>query len=842
MRVIRLAPLALAALSACNGSTPPDPVLVTPGALLAGVAESSLDLPVGTPLGGFTGRLLAGAVDGRESDYALRFSPSAGIQTRPPVKAFWFDNGQENLVVLKTDLIYSSDDLVTEVERRLSTATGLDLAGRVVVAVSHTHNSYGNFSSQPMFFLGGDKYNYENFTRLAQTLEDAALLAWEARQEALVGVAQWRDWDPDDQVYRDRRGDNDDIQLFDDIPAGSFKDPLLWMLRVDTLQHEPLGVLYGFGMHGTVLDYDNQMVSVDAPGHTEVAFQDTFDRPVVVAHLQGGGGDASPAGEDDFYARLESIGDRAAPSLQALWSSIVPAAATATLETRTHAVPETRDDIHVTRNGTVDWSYLPYEEGYEPDLQVWDDQGGVLSPVDEFTAPYGAAFCGEAAAYLGDGMGVDIPPYTGCTPVDDFTPYLATLFQMPEEELALPLKECKRATVTTTRLGPLATTLADGTTGPMDLFVGFFPGETTAMYVEMFRRRAGAELGFTSAVAVGYAQDHEGYILTTEDWLQGGYENEINVWGPLQGDHLMDHALEMSSGLLTEELEPMDPWDQYQPESWGPYALEVHTPDPTPDAGTLLTTPPDYLFSPLYSADERDIGLGPTLAWSDEVPRVQGIVEMAWKGGDPAVDLPRVVLERSEGGTWTEVLTHAGRPVTDALPDLLLAWTPDPLEPEDGEAQDHLWWAAWQVVGHQLDRAGVPEGTYRLHVTGQRCSGGTSWPFQSTAYEVTSPPFTVVPGSLTVTASGADLRVSIHGPDRGWRHVAAGGSYRGDNPLSGSSATATFTLDDGSSQTNLLVGEDSSGATVFTGAIPSGAVSVEVSDRYGNTGSLLLTP
>ena len=35
---------------------------------------------------------------------------------------------------------------------------------------------------------------------------------------------------------------------------------------------------------------------------------------------------------------------------------------------------------------------------------------------------------------------------------------------------------------------------------------------------------------------VGYAQDHEGYLLLAEDWLVGGGDEPgINVWGPLQG-------------------------------------------------------------------------------------------------------------------------------------------------------------------------------------------------------------------------------------------------------------------------------------------------------------------
>ena len=46
---------------------------------------------------------------------------------------------------------------------------------------------------------------------------------------------------------------------------------------------------------------------------------------------------------------------------------------------------------------------------------------------------------------------------------------------------------------------------------------------------------------------VGYAQDHEGYLLTVEDWLSGGYEPSINIWGPLQGEYMMEQALKLAA-------------------------------------------------------------------------------------------------------------------------------------------------------------------------------------------------------------------------------------------------------------------------------------------------------
>ncbi len=477
--------LALALATTLASCSYQAPVLetVTPGPLLVGASEDYLSLPVGVPLGGYTTRLFAGHVDSRDSAYADKFSPSAGVQTRIPVKAFWFDNGQENLVLIKIDLIYSIDALVGELETTLSSATGLDLEGRVVVATSHTHNAYGNFNPQPTWYLGGDSYNHEVFVRMTSATTSVALAAYEAREEASVGLGMETDWDPNDDVYRDRRGENDDLAVFDDIPAGPWKDPLLWMMRIDTLVGDPMAVLYGFGIHGIVLDVDNAMISVDAPGHTELAFQESFDSPVVVALFQAGAGDASPTGEDDGYARLESVGENAAGPLLDLWQSIVAEPVEARLETQTRSVMQTRDEIRVSRNGEVDWTYLPWADDYEPDLKVYEDDGSVASPVDEFTARYGAAFCGDESPYLSSySMEVDVYPYESCTLVDGVAEFLASGFDLDSSQVSLPLLESQRTMLTASRMGPFPTLLTDGSHDELDFLLAFFPGEPCAYY------------------------------------------------------------------------------------------------------------------------------------------------------------------------------------------------------------------------------------------------------------------------------------------------------------------------------------------------------------------------
>ena len=843
--------LGLITLAACKDdpsksspADPADPIPLVAGPPTAGMADAFLDLPVGAPLGGYTERcecfggntIRREDLDNRDSAYTLSFVPSAGIQTRPHAAALWLDNGDQGIVMLKTDAIYAYEGVVEALEERLTTETGMDMKGRVTFGVNHSHAAPANFDKGMTWFLGGDRFNQEVFDRLVTQLGDVAMEAYDTRQAAAIGIGQATDWDPDDLVYSDRRGDNDDIQFFDDLPLGKYKDPHLTVLRVDTVSGDPIGMFYAFGMHGTSLGGSNAMWSSEAPGHTEYALMSRFDHPMVVGMFQHGGGDASPRGVDREYARLESIGELAADSIYDLWDATPTSSDPFTLETVTHGIPTARDDIRVTRGGTVDWYYAPFDPEYEPDEQVFGPDGEVLSPLDEFNTEFGGAFCGDDDPLIpGVGIGSDSFPYSSCVDVGTIGLIIASFFDLSEAQL--PLSESIRAQATASLWSGITVLKPDGSVIQDDVLWGFFPGETTAIYTESFRRRAEESLGITTAIPIGYAQDHEGYLLITEDWLAGGYEPNINIWGPLQGEYILEHVLDMSGvWLLTDDIaEPMDPDGIYTNSVYDLEILPPNPPEETPTAGEVLDAVPEYFWTPLM--DELPLAVDADV----EVARVQGGVQLMWTGGDPGVDTPVVVLERFDdaSGSWSEVTTNAGLAITDALPDILLAHTPDPLYPWD-KVQNHYWWASWQAVPHTGERAALDTGTYRLHVYGKTYDGGaTTWPWPSTPYEVTSSEFEVLPAALTVSVDVDTVYVSLDAPAWGYRLVDLDGSSRGANPVS--DLTFTWTLSDGS-EVDEAVSVDAveGGRSVVSATPPADATSLTVTDIHGNTGTASL--
>lgn len=822
-------------------ATERDPHQLAAGPPIAGVAEGVLDLPVGAPMGGYSSRCnyLGGSsrVDQRKTPYTWGFVPSVGVHTPAMGQALWLEAGEGALVLLRIDAIYSSDAVVDELERRLSAGTGWDLEGRVVLATSHTHHAVANYTPQEAFFLGGDRYDEEIFQRLVGDLEALALTAWESRVPARIGLGMTRDWDPLDRVYRDRRGENDELAFFEDLGAGSYKDPNLWLLRVDDAEGQPLGIFYTFGMHGTLLGGENPLISTDAAGGVQHGVEEQFDRRVVVGHLQGGGGDASPAGTDRDFARMETLGEYAADAILELWAATPTSDEPLRLDSVGRGVSMEHGEIGVDRPyGRLVYAPLQEMKGYHPDDLVYDEQGQLITPIDEFNAPYGGVFCGYDDPLLSSGtIGSEVFPYDGCMDIGLISGLIFGLFGLDVEQIVLPLPHMMRAQVTGTLLDGISMRTAEGEERVDRALLGFFPGETTSLYAEQFRRRALAELGLEHALPVGYAQDHEGYLLIPEDWLLGGYEPNITFWGPLGAEHMMEGLLHLAEEeLLDEARTPHDPLGLYPTTEYAPWPLGTVPPDPTPLAGTWADTLPDGLYSPL-----RDWGLEPSLERPTRVRRVQDAVQLVWNGGDPMVDSPRVLLQRQEGEGWQTVQTRSGREVGSDRTDVLLSWHPDPLYPVDAE-QTHTWWAAWQAVRWGEERAALETGTYRLLIQGHRYpGGGSTWPWAREAYELATEPFEVVPAELSVVREGDRLLASLPAPAWGWRLVSLEGSSQGDNPLQG--AALWWELADGTRVDGGLSASRESGRSVFDlgdAVVPEGAVAAIVVDAAGNEGRL----
>lgn len=842
-----------------GGSEPQPPRPVVAGAPVVGAAEGYLDLPVGTPLAGYSSRCLClgGSLfqpDDRDSAYTESFIESTGVQTWPGLKVIWIENGDEHLVLAKADTIYSDDGIVAALTEALEAETGLELKGKVVLSTNHSHSSFGSFAQGLSWYLGSDRFNREIFERFVESLVDVALEAYDSREAGKIGVGWATDWDPGDEVYRDRRSENDELKIWGPGSPALGKDPHLGMIRFDRLDGSPLALIMNFGMHGILGDIDNPMASGDSGGHLEAVVQEAFDTPVVVMFTQGSGGDASPAGTQDGFAKMESVGVAAVDKVMALYDTITTSEQPLALQTASRHIYKHPSIIEITRGGTVDWRYAPYEPGRISDGEVYDASGALISPIDEFNTPNGGVFCGTGdLSFLGTGFGATAFPYDQCVDVGVMAGLLDTFFNL-DEPSPVPLPELLKAGTTATRLGPVPTLLPDGTRVEQDLLVGFFPGEPVYSFGEQWRRRVEAELGYTQPMLFGYSQDHEGYMLVPEDWLMGGYEPDITFWGPLEAEYVMEQVIGYAGELLSTDVhEDPDPLGHYAPTEYPETPLPTIQPDATPDAGQRITDERTYLWTPFIAVGVDGQPQAPTeadLLVPAAVPRVQGMVQIAWEGGDPMVDSPKVVLERELEGAWVPVLSRSGRVIDEGRHDILLAHTPTPLAPVDA-VQTHQWWAAWQAVGHVHQRTSLPLGRYRLRVTGERYTGAAStWPWDTEPYEVISEPFELVPAAITIDEQAhgqGTLRLSLDAAVDGFRFVAIGGNAGGANPVEGPlqvivealSGDQVLQLDPSALDVGGLdeaTRDALGGSSVIDVALPPDATAVQVTDPHGNTG------
>lgn len=794
---------------------------VTEGSVRAGAGEAVIEAPVGTVLGGYQSRSSrAGAVDVRDIEAADIFMPSVGIETRAKAKAIAITGGDETVVFITLDLPLNYDAIVSDVERAL----GAEFNGKVIVGTNHSHGSPGQFTANPVISLGVGRFRRRVYQRVLDAALSAAREALANRVDARVGFAHDGMFDPMDRVSRDRRPENDMLA------GGARKDRDLYVLRVDARDGTPIGLINVFGVHGTVLGGNNAMATTEVTGAIERALEESFDRRVVVMHMQGAAGDVSPSGDGMIdcsgtmgnvqcmdFARIEMVGRVARDTIRAAYESAgMSMRDTLAIESVTRAValgPDWR--TFAVREGARRLEYAPFQRNRQPDRMVFGAMGEVLSPIDEFNAPHGAGLCGADSAPLipmaalpGVSM---LRPYRSCIDVQRGAIFVLGSGNIPDEPS--PFCASTRTQVTALRLG--------------DVMFATLPGEPVTLLADALRARS--PMPPERTVVVGYAQGHVGYLLTPEDWLQGGYEPNINLWGPLEGEYLVEQsaALMALANTPTREDAAMGsvqrmPSPLSQPEVLSP-------PDMPPGAGTVPTMIPAEVFV----RGRRTLASAQPPA---TVPRL-GLATFVWLGDDPQRQNAKVRLERempAGSGTYVAVRRRSGREVNDQ--DLLVTWTLLPLRAAPGTPRTHYWVVEWQAVtpwgttglDDPEDRAGLALGRYRFHVE------GAGWTLNSNAFEV-------VNGALSVTATRAANAFTVaagYEARDGWRVIGPRGAQNRRVPVTRGPLTVVFEMDMGAPRTEMVMTPSATGtATIDLGMQADRVRRVIVRDRFGNEGA-----
>ena len=789
---------------------------VTSAPLMAGAAERILDIPVGTALGGYTGRAgflsSAGKVDTRKVETSGTFNPSIGVQSAPRVKALALTTGPETIVIVKLDAIFAYEGMLFDLEQRL----GPTFAGKVMIATSHSHSAWAQFTGHGPLKLGSGQLRDIVYKRFLDACEQTAKEALAARVPAKLGMFATNNFDPQNLIEHDRRGENNML------PGGDKKDPNMHLIRVDSVAGAPIAIVPIFGGHPTLNDQDNAYATADAVGALERVLAEQFDTKVVVMQLQAAGGDVSASGHggvdcnvkpgkpnDPCYSWTseEGHGRAAVPELMAAWNTAGNSMLESIeMEMLTRSVETGPFPQNFTiRDGAL--SYAPFDLTRVPDGVVMEG-GALKSPIDEYNAPVGAALCEKsepmfpAAAIPGT---EGILPYGSCLQLDKAAEVLGPIFKVDfGVSETKPVCETTRTTISALRIG--------------EYLIGTMPGELTVLLAARIRELSPLP---NKTIVVGYAQGHVGYLLRPEDWVLGGYEPSVSFGGPLEAEMIAERL----ASLLPLAMTPMredGTTDGTTRVATATIVDNLPKDEPAMMRGTVPATVPSLVYARVGTPAQAQ-----PLA---TIPRISGIATFTWIGDDPLTKTPHVTLQRetATAGVFADVVRKSGRKVEDM--EITVAYTPSPLQRSG--PQTHFWVAEWQAVpwvglvgGDSLnERGNVPLGNYRFHVE------GSGWTLDSS-------PFTVVAGGAVLnqpmrTGGSVKVTLSWHAP-KGWRLMDM--SAKSNQPVPVRNQQITVDL---LTAADLVVGSsqpttDAVGSVTITDN--AAATKLRVTDRFGNS-------
>ena len=518
--------------------TPPHPAGATPKPLQAGLGIAPLDMPLGISMAGYGGRL------GKISPYAEALSASDAQYDRFFVKVLALDDGVRRLFLVRSPMCWVSDFLYTQIVQYVIEKTGTDISDGLIITATHTHSGPARFwyllPELKLGVLGYGNFLPEAFRRNVVSFGEAIIAANKALQPARFGYTIDNNFDPEDRIFRDRRG-----------ASPKEKQPVLLVMRVDKQDGSPLAALVSFPMHGTAVSSKKFALTQDAAGGVELEIEDFFEqrlnKRVEAFFMQGPAGDVSPAGdhlEHEEVQKLQIIGHLAAKHAWSLYEKIQPK-------------EDIRLDVVNKRIG-ISRALIGYKED-----EFYEDKNGQKKPYrfgalqcatleyDYQKAPEkrhqdGKLSCGLVAEFINNGA---------------------------------PIPQFSKTHLTAARIG--------------DLTLATFPGEVTSFLAIRLRKALQEQSSgkIKDIITLGYSQDHHFYLLEEQDWWRGGYESSMNIWGPRFGEYLLQQVTALAL-QLAQETKPDNKTD-FLPQDFFNIDLTPTVPrEKTPQAGQIVTQPP----------------------------------------------------------------------------------------------------------------------------------------------------------------------------------------------------------------------------------------------------------
>jgi hypothetical protein len=719
------------------------------------------------------------------SPYATFSPPSRGYYDSLIAKAVALYDGDDYVVLVKTDFIGMLDEVVQAVAEEVKTRTtnnpdfpngAVDLREGLVMSATHTHDGPGALAnhSTRYFWLAMDAYQPQLFERLVPQFAELVVNALKDLQPARFGHAAGLEADgnglpytlnsfrrcvgdsvnPDDDCY------NTDQLLRDEFDNDCDDDGLcnhnlrrrIGVLRVDRLNgetSEPLAVVMNYAAHGIAFDVENMYFSGDVLASAERETESLLKVPLAML-VQNTGGNVSPRADGaPKLQRIERFGKLLAPQVAAIYNGI----------SSFDRAPDLRA---VSQRIILDRAHVGY-----PDADGAHGDG-------DYPYPWGAAQCNGA-----EGVPTQEAP-------------VQCIVAPPPDAVDL----ADNGVAENGAFVPMDTRLTAVKIGSAMLLAQ--PGEPLSEYgVRILKEAQALGLSRDNTFIWGYSQDHVGYLMADEkaDWQTGGTEGTTTFWGWKQGDRLLRANVELMTALRDGSAGPRNEFEAnyFYRELYKNVPAPVATPSARP--GRLVT----------QASDTQRFGA----------------TTFAFEGGDPVIDLPNVTLLKCSGFglLCAPALRPNGEPI-DNLFEMHLKY-----ELASGA---HIWTVEFEAPKDWI------AGTYRIRAQGHARGAAETYEIESAAFDVTPSP-TLRFGTLQL--AGAPYSATLEYTPRPDNYRLIDHLVRSEVAAPVRDGSVTFTCSNGGSE--IVARSGATGSTVQYTTLElncsGGTVTATGSDIHGNT-------
>ncbi|MFW6066842.1 MAG: neutral/alkaline non-lysosomal ceramidase N-terminal domain-containing protein [Myxococcota bacterium] len=205
--------------------------------------------------------------------YSRFFEPSQGIELPPEANAVVVRRGRVKVALVRADLFIMQEHIQRRVAELVEDETGIG-RDQLFLVGTHNHSTPHSLSPSPGIWTRSDAFDPRHFVYVTRQVADAVLEADRNLEPAELRVAR-TDFDqvqhniigPSEVAMEPPGGgDMEDVQV--GYPYDYFDDDLL-MLRFDSPDGEPIGMLFVFGMHPESLPEGHGIISGEWPTHVQ---------------------------------------------------------------------------------------------------------------------------------------------------------------------------------------------------------------------------------------------------------------------------------------------------------------------------------------------------------------------------------------------------------------------------------------------------------------------------------------------------------------------------------------------------------------------------------------------